>query len=1222
MFNTLNEQLEKKILFLDGAMGTMIQRHKLEEQDYRGERFADWESDLKGNNDLLSLTMPDLISAIHAEYLEAGADIIETNTFNANAISLADYQMQELAYEFNYQSAKLAKQQTTRFSSDDSPRFVAGVLGPTNQTTSLSPDVNDPGYRAVTFDQMQTSYYEAAKGLIDGGADILMVETIFDTLNAKAALYAIDCLFEDLNRKLPVMISGTITDASGRTLTGQTTEAFFNSLRHIKPISFGLNCALGAKQLRPYIEILSEISDCYVSAHPNAGLPNSFGEYDETPEEMASELLSWAEAGFLNLVGGCCGTSPDHIRAIKDKLKSCKPRVTNETKKISSYSGLEALTISADSLFVNVGERTNVTGSALFKRLITEGDFDSALSIAKQQVEAGAQIIDINMDEGLIDSEQAMVKFLNLIASEPDISRVPIMLDSSKWSVIEAGLKCIQGKGIVNSISLKEGEQTFIEQAQLARRLGAAVIVMAFDEQGQADNIERKVEICTRAYEVLTKQINFPPQDIIFDPNIFAIATGIDEHNNYGVDFIEACRVIKQTLPYALVSGGVSNVSFAFRGNNFVREAIHSVFLYYAIEAGMDMGIVNAGQLTFFDDIDAELKEAILDVLFNTKPDATDRLVTIADKFRNDTAATSFENKLQWREDSLEEKLIYALVHGDSDFIEEDTLEVYAQLGTALEVIEGPLMLGMNKVGDLFGSGKMFLPQVVKSARVMKKAVAVLLPYLEKEKAGSGGSSAGKILMATVKGDVHDIGKNIVSVVLQCNGYEIVDLGVMVKCEDILEQAQQHNCDVIGLSGLITPSLDEMAHVAKEMQRLKIELPLMIGGATTSKTHTAVKIAPEFEGTVVHVNDASRAVNVANQLTNKDKLKEFKMKLDEEYESKRQYHIKRQKVRELIDLESSRNNKFKADWSEFETKSPSFIGSRVEKNYDLNLLVPKIDWTPFFRAWELAGRYPNILNDEIVGEQATELFKDAQDMLNKIVSESWLKASAVYGFYPANSAGDDIVVYSNSTREKELYRSFQLRQQGPRKGQRPNYCLSDFIAPHETGLEDYLGMFAVSIGDGLKERVAEFEQQHDDYSAILLKALADRLAEAYAEELHERVRRTIWGYQSSESLTNEDLIKEKYQGIRPAPGYPACPDHREKISIWSMLKPDENIGLTLTESLAMDPAAAVSGWYFSHPESRYFGTGKVTKEQVEDYASRRKELVEDTETWLGPVLAY
>ena len=1222
--SVFEQTLAQRILFLDGAMGTMIQAYKLEEEDYRGERFKDWPSDLKGNNDLLSLTHADKIAAIHGAYLDAGADIIETNTFNATSISMADYSMEGVSAEINRASASIARKVADEFTAKNpqKPRFVAGVLGPTSQTCSLSPDVNDPAYRSVTFAQMRDAYLESARALVEGGVDIILVETIFDTLNAKAALFAIEMLFDELGRSYPVMISGTIADASGRTLTGQTTEAFYNSLKHIRPVSIGLNCALGAKQLRPYIEELSQIADCYVSAHPNAGLPNEFGEYDESPEDMAAEIAEWADQGFLNIVGGCCGTSPAHITAIVDSLSSKASRVLPQIVKACRLSGLEALTIEESSLFANVGERTNVTGSAKFLRLIKENNFEEALEVALHQVENGAQIIDVNMDEGMLDSEAAMVRYLNLLASEPDISRLPIMIDSSKWQVIEAGLQCVQGKGVVNSISLKEGEELFKKYATLARRYGAAIIVMAFDEQGQADTVERKYEICKRAYNILTKELDYPAEDIIFDPNIFAIGTGIDEHNNYGKDFIEATQLIKENLPHALVSGGVSNVSFAFRGNNTVREAIHAVFLYHAIKAGMDMGIVNAGQLAIYDDVPEALLKAVSDVVLNSDDDATDRLLAIANDYRGDGVKKE-EIIEKWRELPVNERLSHALVKGITEFIEADTEEAYQQADAALDVIEGPLMDGMNVVGDLFGSGRMFLPQVVKSARVMKKSVAYLMPYVEAEKAEGASSSAGRILMATVKGDVHDIGKNIVGVVLQCNGFEVVDLGVMVACDKILEAAKEQNCDLIGLSGLITPSLDEMVHVAKEMQRLNFDLPLMIGGATTSKMHTAVKIAEHYQHPVVHVTDASRAVGVAAKLFKKESRKILHEELKKEYAEKRQYHQERTKARKLLSLEKSRNNKTPIDWQGYSIKKPSLEGIKVFEDFDLEDLVERIDWTPFFRSWELAGSFPKILDDKVVGESATKLYQDAQLMLQKIVSEKWLTARAVVGFFPANSVGhDDIEVYDDASRQTIKCKLHHLRQQNHRNNDRPNYCLTDFIAPKETGIEDYIGTFAVTAGIGIEEHIERFEADHDDYSSIMLKALADRLAEAFAERMHELVRKELWGYAADESFSNIEIIKEKYQGIRPAPGYPACPDHTEKQTLWSLLEPEKNIGLSLTESYAMYPTAAVSGWYFSHPEARYFGIGKITSEQVRDYAERKDLSLEECEKWLAPVLAY
>lgn len=1241
----LEHLLARQILFIDGAMGTMIQAYKLDEQDYRGERFKDWHTDLKGNNDLLSLTHPEKIAAIHEAYLEVGADIIETNTFNATPISMADYGMESLSAEINRASAAIAREVADKYSAKtpDKPRFVAGVLGPTNRTTSLSPDVNDPGYRDIGFEEMKAAYLESARALVEGGADILLVETVFDTLNAKAALFAIELLFDELGCRFPVMISGTITDASGRTLTGQTTEAFYNSLKHINPLAIGLNCALGPKQLRPYIEELSSIANCYVSVYPNAGLPNEFGGYDETPQQMAEELAEWAEQGFINIVGGCCGTSPAHIQQMVQSLSGYEPRKLPTIKKACRLSGLEALTIDENSLFVNVGERSNVTGSAKFLRLIKEDKFEEALEVAHEQVKNGAQIIDVNMDEGMLDSEAAMVRYLNLIASEPEISRVPIMIDSSRWEVIEAGLQCIQGKGIVNSISLKEGEALFKEYAQLARRYGAAIIVMAFDEQGQADTVERRFEICQRAYRILTEEVNFPPEDIIFDPNIFAVGTGIEEHNNYGKDFIDTTALIKKHLPHALVSGGVSNVSFAFRGNNRVREAIHAAFLYHSIRAGMDMGIVNPGQLVIYDEVPEKLLKAVNDVVLNSDPRATERLLAIADDFRDaGKVTTSSKEDEAWRQWSVEKRLSHALVKGITDYIDEDTEEAYQKFATALEVIEGPLMDGMNRVGDLFGSGRMFLPQVVKSARVMKKSVAYLLPVLNKEKSDKANVSAGRILLATVKGDVHDIGKNIVAVVLQCNGFEVVNLGVMVPCDKILATAKEQQCDIIGLSGLITPSLDEMVHVAKEMQRLDFSIPLMIGGATTSKVHTAVKIAENYQQPVVHVNDASRAVGIAAKLVKQESREALHEELKQEYGEKRQRHQQRLRDRKLISLEQSRENRLAIDWQDYKACKPSFQGVRVFDDYDLQLISSRIDWSPFFRSWELAGSFPKILDDKVVGESATRLYQDAQQMLQQLIEEKWLRAKAVIGFFPANSVADDIELYEPSgdqvqeqnpptdvENRKVKYRLHHLRQQSDRsrlhdKGEirRPNYCLSDFIATRESGVEDYLGAFAVNAGIGLDERVAAFEADHDDYSAIMLKALADRLAEAFAELLHERVRKEYWGYAADENFSNEELIKEKYRGIRPAPGYPACPDHTEKQTLWSLLEPEQHIGLSLTESFAMYPTAAVSGWYFAHPEARYFGIGKIKADQVKDYAERKGISIKECERWLSPLLGY
>jgi 5-methyltetrahydrofolate--homocysteine methyltransferase len=1220
----ITEILDERILFLDGAMGTMIQRHKLEEADYRGERFADWPSDLKGNNDLLSLTQPGIIRDIHTQYLEAGADIIETNTFNATRVAMADYGMEELASEINVASARIAREAADALTAKtpDKPRFVAGVLGPTNRTASISPDVNDPAFRNVSFDALVEAYTESTRALIEGGVDIILIETIFDTLNAKAAVFAVEQHFEESGNRLPVMISGTITDASGRTLTGQVTEAFLNSLRHARPMSIGFNCALGADQLRQYIDELSRLADIRISAHPNAGLPNEFGEYDETPEQIAAELGDWAANGFLNIVGGCCGTTPDHIRAIVAAVRPHPPRKVPVIEKQCRLSGLEPCNIGKDSLFVNVGERTNVTGSARFKRLVMEGDYETALDVARQQVENGAQIIDINMDEGMLESKEAMVRFLNLISAEPDISRVPIMIDSSKWDIIEAGLKCIQGKGVVNSISLKEGEDEFIRHAKLVQRYGAATIVMAFDEKGQADTEARKVEICMRAYRILTEEVGFAPEDIIFDPNIFAIATGIEEHNNYGQDFIEATRKIKQTLPHALVSGGVSNVSFSFRGNNPVREAIHAVFLYHAIKAGMDMGIVNAGQLAIYEDIPAELRERVEDVVLNRRKDATERLLEIAGDFAGTGQQAHIPEDPEWRQWDVHKRLEHSLVKGITEFIEEDVDEARLAAERPLDVIEGPLMDGMNVVGDLFGAGKMFLPQVVKSARVMKKAVAHLLPYME---TGTGGEarSNGRILMATVKGDVHDIGKNIVGVVLQCNSFEVIDLGVMVPAETILKTAREKNVDIIGLSGLITPSLDEMVHLGKEMERQGFDLPLMIGGATTSQIHTSVKIDPQYGGAVVYVADASRAVGVASSLLSEDKRKAYITGIKEKYRALREQRAGQQETRQLATLAEARANKFSTDWGNYQPATPEFLGLKVFDDYPLAELATHIDWSPFFKAWELAGKYPKILKDEVVGKEATRLFNDAQDMLEKIVSEKWLQARAVIGLFPANTINDDDVeLYTDDTRTGVRTVFHFLRQQMNRRKQSPNYSLADFIAPKESGVKDYMGAFAVTTGIGIEDRVAEFEADHDDYNSILLKALADRLAEAFAERMHERVRKEFWGYATAENLSNEELIKEEYRGIRPAPGYPACPDHTEKGLIWELIDPAANAGMTLTESFAMLPTAAVSGFYFSHPEARYFGTGKLARDQIEDYATRKGMSVQEVERWLASVLGY
>ncbi|HHJ34435.1 MAG TPA: methionine synthase, partial [Gammaproteobacteria bacterium] len=1184
----LHETLKHRILILDGAMGTMIQRHKLDEAAYRGERFADWPSDLKGNNDLLAITQPAIIQGIHEDYLNAGADILETNTFNATRVAMADYDMEDLSYEINVSATRLARNAADKLSTDEKPRYVAGVLGPTNRTCSISPDVNDPSFRNITFSELAEAYKESTRGLIEGGADIILIETIFDTLNAKAAIFAVKQVFEEDGVELPVMISGTITDQSGRTLTGQLTEAFYNSLRHADPVSIGLNCALGPDDLRQYVQEMSRISEFHVSAHPNAGLPNEMGGYDLDPDDMAVAIAEWANSGFLNIVGGCCGTTPDHIRAFADAVAEIKPRVLPDIPVECRLSGLEPFNIGADSLFVNVGERNNVTGSARFKRLIKEEKYEEALSVAAEQVENGAQIIDINMDEGMLESKEAMVKFLNLIAAEPDIARVPVMIDSSKWDIIEAGLQCVQGKPIVNSISLKEGEENFIKYARLVRQYGAAVIVMAFDEDGQADTYERKVEICTRSYKVLTEVIGFPPEDIIFDPNIFAVATGIEEHNNYAVDFIEATRKIKETLPHAMVSGGVSNVSFSFRGNNPVREAIHSVFLYHAIKAGMDMGIVNAGQLAVYDDLPAELREAVEDVIQNKNDEGTDRLLEIAPQYMGDGSVKENTKDLAWRELPVNERLAHALVKGITDFIEEDTEESRQQAERPLHVIEGPLMDGMNTVGDLFGEGKMFLPQVVKSARVMKKAVAYLMPYLEAEKEGELQTN-GKILMATVKGDVHDIGKNIVGVVLQCNNYEVIDIGVMVPAETILAEAKKHDVDIIGLSGLITPSLDEMAHMAAEMQRLGMAVPLLIGGATTSRIHTAVKIDPKYDNAVVYVADASRAVGVAGDLLSDERKQAYVRGIKEEYHNMREQRKKRTANRKTFTLQQARDNAYKGKWDSYTPPKPTFLGLKTFDDYPLEEISQFIDWTPFFHAWELAGKYPKILSDEVVGKEATQLFDDAQAMLKVIIEEKWLSARAVIGFFPANSTGDDIEVYQDDERAEVKTVLHHLRQQMAKPSDRPNSCISDFVAPKTSGKKDYIGAFAVTAGIGIDEHVQRFEADHDDYNSILLKALADRLAEAFAECMHQRVRKEFWAYATDEAFANDALIKEQYQGIRPAPGYPACPDHTEKATLWSLIEPEKNAGISITESFAMLPTAAVSGFYFSHPDAKYFG---------------------------------
>ena len=1222
----LHSTLKTRALILDGGMGTLIQAHQLEEADYRGDRFADLEQEIKGNNDLLVLTQPDIIKGIHKAYLNAGADIIETNTFNSTRVSQADYDLEHLVPELNEVAAQVARQVCDEVAAETGvTRFVAGVLGPTSKTASISPDVNDPSFRNITFDALVSEYTEATHGLIKGGSDIILIETIFDTLNAKAAIYAVQGVFEELGYELPIMISGTITDASGRTLSGQTAEAFLNSVIHAKPLSIGLNCALGADELRPHIEELSAKANCYISAHPNAGLPNEFGEYDETPEQTAAIVGEFAQSGFLNIIGGCCGTTPEHIAAIAEQVHKHPPRVIPEIEVACRLSGLEPFTINSDSLFVNVGERTNVTGSAKFKRLIKNDQFEEALDVAREQVENGAQVIDINMDEGMLESQEAMVRYLNLIACEPDISRVPIMVDSSKWEIIEAGLKCIQGKAIVNSISLKEGKEEFVARAKSCMRYGAAVVVMAFDEQGQADTEARKNEICAESYRILVDEVGFLPQDIIFDPNIFAVATGIEEHNNYAVDFIEACKFITTNLPHALISGGVSNVSFSFRGNDPVREAIHSVFLYHAIKNGLSMGIVNAGQLAVYDDLPAELKERVEDVILNRREDGTDRLLEIAEDYRGDGSVKEAETQ-EWRNLPVTERLSHALVKGINAFVEEDTEEARHLFARPIEVIEGPLMDGMNVVGDLFGEGKMFLPQVVKSARVMKQAVAYLLPFIEAEKNGKS-ETQGKILMATVKGDVHDIGKNIVGVVLQCNNFEVVDLGVMVSADKILKTAKEENCDVIGLSGLITPSLDEMVHVAKEMQRLDFHLPLLIGGATTSKAHTAVKIDQQYSNDVVaYVADASRAVGVAQKLVNPELKETFRLETLAEYEKVRARNANR-KSKPLLPYADACKRAPQITFGDYTPPKPNKLGITVYDEFPLESLIKYIDWTPFFISWELAGKFPRILEDEVVGEAATALYKDAKEMLKRIVDEKLFNARGVVGIWPANRKGtDDIEIYADESRTEALETLHQLRQQTNKPAGQPNYSLADFIAPkvgdHTDGKDDFMGAFAVTSGIEAENLAESYKKDNDDYNNILMKALADRLAEAFAECMHAIVRNETWGYVSDSGLTNEELIKEKYQGIRPAPGYPACPDHTEKAALFRLLNPEENAGLTLTENFAMFPSAAVSGWYFSHPESKYFGLGKIDKDQVEDISARKGEEVHVMERWLAPNLNY
>tara|TARA_R110000823_G_scaffold130015_29_gene258255 strand:- start:10591 stop:14283 length:3693 start_codon:yes stop_codon:yes gene_type:complete len=1221
---SLEEALGKRILIIDGAMGTMIQAEMLEEADFRGERFAAHGSDLKGNNELLSLTKPEVIVKIHRAFLDAGADIIETNTFGSTRIAQGDYGLEEVAQEQNLVSARIAREVADQVTAltPDKPRYVAGVLGPTPKTASISPDVNNPGARGITFDQLRDNYAEATKALIEGGVDLIMIETIFDTLNAKAAIFAVKTVFAELGRELPIMISVTFPDISGRVLSGQNPEAFWNAIAHARPLIVGSNCGRPYREIRPFVETLSKASDAYFSAHLNAGLPNAFGEFDETPEIMEAEFAEFAGRGFLNLAGGCCGTTPAHVRAIAAGVESAAPRALPSHEPACRLSGLEAFNITADSLFVNVGERCNVTGSAKFKRLILEGDYEAALAIARAQVEDGAQIIDVNMDEGMLDSKEAMVTFLNLIASEPDIARVPIMVDSSKWEVIEAGLKCIQGKAVVNSISLKAGEAEFLQQARLCQLYGAAVVVMAFDEDGQADSLQRRKDICRRCYDLLRSELNFNPNDIIFDPNIFAVATGIDEHNNYAVDFIEATRFIKAELPGALVSGGVSNVSFSFRGNDAVREAIHSVFLYHAIRAGMDMGIVNAGQLAIYDNLPEDLRETVEDVILNRRDDGTERLLELAERYRDTGGGAPREEDLSWREEPVGKRMEHALVKGITTYIIEDAEEARQQFDRPIEVIEGPLMDGMNVVGDLFGEGKMFLPQVVKSARVMKQAVAYLQPYIEEEKS-EGNSTNGKILMATVKGDVHDIGKNIVGVVLQCNNFEVIDLGVMVPCEKILDTAKAEQVDIIGLSGLITPSLDEMVNVAAEMQRLDFSVPLMIGGATTSKAHTAVRIDPQYTNDlIVYVPDASRSVSVASRLMGTGKAA-FAAELAEEYIKVRERVANRKPAAKQVSYAAAVENAMQLDWKNYSPVTPTFTGTRVFRDFPLEELIDTIDWTPFFLTWELSGKYPAILDDEVVGAQARELFSDAQAMLQRIVDEKWLTANAVVGFWPAERVGaDDIAVYTDESRSEKLATLHHLRQQTARPDDQPNASLADFIAPQGSGVKDYLGAFCVTTGHGVEERAAKFAAEHDDYNSILLKSLADRLAESLAECMHKQVRRELWGYAPDEKLDNDSLIREQYQGIRPAPGYPACPDHTEKATLFALLDAENACGVHLSESFAMSPASSVSGFYFSHPQSRYLNVGKIGRDQVEDIAARKGEAVADVERWLRPNLSY
>ncbi|BDV32779.1 methionine synthase [Methylocystis iwaonis] len=1221
ILKALEEAASNRILILDGAMGTMVQRHKFEESHFRGERFKDHPKDLRGNNDLLILTQPEAIKAIHVAYLEAGADIIETNTFSGTTIAQADYGLESIVFELNREGAKLARAAADEVAAKTGVRrFVAGSMGPTNRTASISPDVSNPGFRAVTFDELRAAYKEQALGLIAGGADIMLVETVFDTLNAKAAIYALEDAFEEVGTRFPIMISGTITDLSGRTLSGQTSVAFWNSLAHAKPFSIGFNCALGAREMRQHIAEIGRVADTRICAFPNAGLPNEFGLYDESPEYMAELVGEFAAAGLVNVLGGCCGTTPDHIGAIAQKVKGMAPRVVPKIEPLLRLSGLEPFALTKDIPFVNVGERTNVTGSAKFRKLITNGDYTAALDVARDQVANGAQVIDINMDEGLLDSQQAMVDFLNLLAAEPDIARVPVMVDSSKFSVIEAGLKCLQGKGVVNSISLKEGEEKFISDAQKVRRYGAAVVVMAFDETGQADTLRRKIEICARAYKILTEEVGFPPQDIIFDPNIFAVATGIEEHENYGVDFIEATRTIKRDLPYAHVSGGVSNLSFSFRGNEPVREAMHSVFLYHAIQAGMDMGIVNAGQLAVYAEIDPELRELCEDVVLNRRKDATERLVEAAERFKG-AGAKSAEKDAAWRENSVEKRLEYALVNGVTEYIDADVEEARQKATRPLDVIEGPLMAGMNVVGDLFGAGKMFLPQVVKSARVMKQAVAYLMPFMEDAK--DARSSAGKILLATVKGDVHDIGKNIVGVVLGCNNFEVIDLGVMTPAAKILEIAKQEKVDLIGLSGLITPSLDEMCFVASELEREGLDTPLLIGGATTSRVHTAVKINPNYRrGQAVYVTDASRAVGVAQALVSQKTRGDYIAETRAEYERVADAHARAQAEKQRVSLAQARANRYKIDWAAYEPTKPSFTGARAFASYDVAELVPYIDWTPFFQTWEFKGRYPALLDDPERGAAARQLFEDAQAMLKRIVEERWFTPKAIIGFWPANSVGDDIALYTGESRNEALATFFTLRQQLGKRDGKANIALSDFVAAKESGKADYVGAFVVTAGAEEEKISARYARANDDYGSIMVKALADRIAEAFAERMHERVRREFWAYAKDETFAPQELIGEPYAGIRPAPGYPAQPDHTEKATLFTLLDVEKRTGVKLTESFAMTPAASVSGLYIGHPQAHYFGVAKVERDQVEDYARRKGMSVTEVERWLAPILNY